>query len=479
VKVFSTSGGSKGALGSSAEDEADGQFWTERAALGVFEHPNIVRMFESFIIDGGKGQETFAAALELCRGGDVFSWLAAESKRAGGAGIAEPKAQSLFKQMLRAVRYIHGMRVVHRDVKLENFLLLGEEGTSEGGVVKLCDFGTAVQLSPETPRAPGRAGTFTYAAPEIFAGRGVAEAGDAWSLGVVLYTMLAGKNPFVLAGEAANSNEEVQARVEAGRYNAEDKAWSKASESAKDLVRSMLSVEEAERFRCSEALRHRWCTAPPADAQDPLSGEVLARLAAKAAPALSALLAMSEAQAAALLACALAVTESDLAPEVPWREVFFALDRDEDDRLSHAELAAGLLSLRDSGAGQGLDVPAGWEIERCVQALDLDRSGYVEWVEWLAFGLLCSASAGGGLLPERLGPAFRLLAAPAPARSLALHVHGSLRLSEGLSEEVPALWDLLGAHAAPQAADKQASSRVTSPGSTATRTGSPCTLSTS
>merc|ERR1719291_1124954 len=303
----------------------------------------------------------------------------------------------------------------------------------------------------------------------------MAEAGDAWSLGVVLYILLAGNNPFILPGKE-NSHDEVQARVEAGRYNAEEKSWARTSEGAKDLLRSMLSVEEAERLSCSEALRHRWCTTPPpADAQeDPLSGEAVARLAAKAAPALSALLAASEVQVATLLACALAVTESDQAPEVPWRELFFSLDRDQDDRLSHAELAEGLLLVRDSGAGQGLDVPLGLQIEQCVQTLDFDRSGYIEWVEWLAFGLLCSAGTDG-LLPERLGPALRLLAEPASARGLALHVHGSALPSQGLSEEVPALWDMRGAPAAPHADPK--SSRVASPRSTAARTGSPGTSS--
>merc|ERR1712232_412672 len=88
------------------------------------------------------------------------------------------------------------------------------------------------------------------------------------------------------------------------------------------------------------------------------------------------------AQRLALIACAVAAQETDLETLVPWRELFLELDADQDGRLSVAELSQGLRRIH-GGAATRLPEE---HMESVAAALDLDQSGYIDWIEWLAVG---------------------------------------------------------------------------------------------
>jgi len=108
-----------------------------------------------------------------------------------------------------------------------------------------------------------------------------------------------------------------------------------------------------------------------------------------------------------LTICAQMMSEADVLNSqspVPWYDLFFALDKDEDGRLSFGELFEGLKAL--VGAWPALDER---QLDGLVRALDLDCSGYIEWVEWTAVSLL---SMKGYADPEPLTTVFRLLDRP-------------------------------------------------------------------
>lgn len=420
---------------------------TEVQMLARMEHPNVVRMFECFVSQTG----SLAVVQEFCQGGDLHTSMLQEYERSGG-GLGEGLSQALFKQMLRALRHVHNLHIVHRDIKPENFLLLRGGELSKANMLKLCDFGTAVQLSFENSRAPGRVGTFVYASPEIFANRGVSFPGDAWSLGVVLYAMVMGMNPFVLPGTSSSDRDNIQPRIEAGDFYAGGDCWMGASEPYRDLVGRLLSVEEASRCSCQEALNHSWYMSPAdgdresADEADgPVGPALFARLAQKAAPALRKLKVITEAQGAALMACSLSVAEADLDPEVPWSDMFFHFDQDQDDRLSYAEFGQLLLGMEQSCEEQVLGVLTPDRLRVYASAIDFDHSGYIEWVEFLAFGLLCSVSVGTP--PEGMSCAQRLISSAVHAQTLAALAGGLPRRCEeqraGLSQGLLSLWDRL------------------------------------
>lgn len=104
--------------------------------------------------------------------------------------ISETEIQRIFKQVALAVKHIHDLGIVHRDIKDENILL------DESGSVSLIDFGSAAYFRK------GRTfdtfgGTLDYCAPEIL--KGMAYEGppqDIWSLGTLLYTLVYRENPF-------------------------------------------------------------------------------------------------------------------------------------------------------------------------------------------------------------------------------------------------------------------------------------------
>lgn len=116
--------------------------------------------------------------------------------------------------MAVAVRYLHSQRVSHRDLKLENFMLAGEEGWQ----VRLIDFGLSFAWSKGMREEAGReerrpVGTCYYMSPEVLAGS-YDERCDIWSLGVLLYMMTTGTPPF--DGE---KEPEIVANIKRGNYS--------------------------------------------------------------------------------------------------------------------------------------------------------------------------------------------------------------------------------------------------------------------
>lgn len=94
-------------------------------------------------------------------------------------------------EMLVAIQYVHEKRLVHRDIKPDNFLM----GGSDGRTVKLCDFGMAVLLQ-DHGKVFDDCGTTPYKSPEMLQGMGYDQKTDIWSFGVTAYLLLYGAFPY-------------------------------------------------------------------------------------------------------------------------------------------------------------------------------------------------------------------------------------------------------------------------------------------
>mmetsp|Transcript_24507 Transcript_24507/g.56476 ORF Transcript_24507/g.56476 Transcript_24507/m.56476 type:complete len:459 (-) Transcript_24507:82-1458(-) len=160
----------------------------------VSSHPNIVDLLETF-----KGYVTFIV-MECC------SCSIFQRKMKSGQVLLK----DLFQQMLRSVARCHECRIVHHDVKPDNFLCTGPGNL----VVKLCDFGLARTLPKSGVFENLRVGTPPYMSPEMVKSEGHTEKTDIWSLGVTAYLLAFGHFPY---GHNARHSDEMRGAIIAGR----------------------------------------------------------------------------------------------------------------------------------------------------------------------------------------------------------------------------------------------------------------------
>lgn len=161
-----------------ARPEAREVFLREARSAAQLDHPNIVTIHDSGVLDG-----RLFVAMELLEGRTIDALLAAEGK------IAVLESLRIARQVLEALDYAHGQQVVHCDVRPSNMM------RSAAGLVKLMDFGLARAITPD-PSSPVIAGSPAYLSPEQVLGVGVDWRSDLFGVGATLYEMLSGQLPF-------------------------------------------------------------------------------------------------------------------------------------------------------------------------------------------------------------------------------------------------------------------------------------------
>ncbi|MBN2025397.1 MAG: serine/threonine protein kinase [Actinobacteria bacterium] len=167
-------------LSAGAQDEALRRFYREARLAGRLIHPNIIATFD---IDHDGGYHFIS--MELAEGRTLATLLEE------GDPIAAAPAAGIALQVCRALEFAHSHGVVHRDIKPGNIFVIG------GDRVKVGDFGIARSMDSATLTQTGYSmGTPQYMSPEQVRGEPLDPRSDIFSLGVVLYEMLEGANPF-------------------------------------------------------------------------------------------------------------------------------------------------------------------------------------------------------------------------------------------------------------------------------------------
>ncbi|MBN8625261.1 MAG: protein kinase [Planctomycetes bacterium] len=171
VKVLPTDG---------RDDGLSERFAAEIDSLRMLSHPNIVR-----ILGYGEEQDCRYYVMELIDGLNLQELIDR------GQPLLWQEATRIGVQVCRALKHAHDHGVIHRDIKPANLLL------SRDGLVKLSDFGIAKTFGNSGLTADGGViGTAEYMSPEQADGRPVTSRTDLYSLGGVLYALLAGRPPF-------------------------------------------------------------------------------------------------------------------------------------------------------------------------------------------------------------------------------------------------------------------------------------------
>ncbi|CAE8738763.1 unnamed protein product, partial [Polarella glacialis] len=193
---------------------------------------------ERLVQDVYQSEGRLDLVMECMSGGELFTRVQKRKR------FSEADAATAAYQMLLAINYIHSHDVVHRDIKLENFLYESEESD----YLKLIDFGfskvwkknTSMQLS---------CGTLAYVAPDVLM-QNYSSQCDLWSLGVSVFIILFGYMPF------SGSEDKQINDIKAGRYVVKKQYWERVSDVAQDFVKKLLLVDPLKRLTAEQALQH-------------------------------------------------------------------------------------------------------------------------------------------------------------------------------------------------------------------------------
>lgn len=206
------------------------KIYEEISLLYDFRHPNIITLY-----DYTEDADNFYMVIEYCAGGDLSEYIRKKH-------ITESLAKNFMCQLISALQYLHSKNIAHRDLKPHNVLL-------RDGVIKLTDFNFAKELF-DNDLAKTLCGSPLYMAPEILNRQDYTNKADLWSLGLILYEMVYGFNPY----QDACNILDLTAKIEACpiEYN------NKVSDNCNDLLKKLLQKNPVQRINWKDLDKHQW-----------------------------------------------------------------------------------------------------------------------------------------------------------------------------------------------------------------------------
>ncbi|XP_051139115.1 calcium-dependent protein kinase 29 [Andrographis paniculata] len=318
-----------------------------RREIMILQHltgqPNIVEFKGAY-----EDPTSVHVVLELCSGGELFDRITARGS------YSEKEAARIGRQVVNVVHVCHFMGVMHRDLKPENFLMVSRD---EESPLKATDFGLSVFIEPEKVYKDV-VGSAYYVAPEVL-DRNYGKEIDIWSAGVILYILLSGVPPFW--GE---TEEVIFEEIRKGYVDLRSSPWPLISDSAKDLIKKMLTMDPQKRITAAEALGHPWLKEGGEASDKPMDSAVLIRL--------KQFRAMNKLKRLALKVIAKNLSEEDIKG---LKQMFINIDTDGSGAITIEELREGLSKL-----GSNLSES---EIQQLMEAADVDQNGTIDYLEFI------------------------------------------------------------------------------------------------
>ena len=200
-------------------------------------HKNIIKFYEIY-----EDKTYIYFVMELGDGGDLFDFITCGENLCLSSDISI----DILIQILEAVDYLHSIkRIIHRDIKAENFLIKIDENNNP--IIKLIDFGLAINMPNNGEKLTEIIGTRKYCSPEMLLGQGYNEKIDEWAIGVVMFSMLTGYEPFRRTGQYQVEESIVFAKIDFEIIQDPD---------LRILNMKLLERNEANRITCREALEY-------------------------------------------------------------------------------------------------------------------------------------------------------------------------------------------------------------------------------
>jgi len=213
--------------------------FSETETLKSLNHDNIVKILNCFNLK----DMNLAFVMEYLEGGELYH-LVRQNKR-----LPEKLARNYFRQLTEAISYCHRKKLIHRDLKLENILLVSKNSET----IKVVDFGVA-GMSSEI-KIDGEAGSLRYMPPEILSGasKHINPALDIWAMGCILFGMVCGELPF-----NGDTNREIIGKICRAEFKFPAEVEKTLSYEVKDLIRKILVTDPKERYTAKDISAHPW-----------------------------------------------------------------------------------------------------------------------------------------------------------------------------------------------------------------------------
>jgi len=324
---------------------------TECQAFLAMDHPHVVRLMDVY-----ESKSELELVMEHMKGGELFERVINQVK------YSDSEASGATYQMLLAVNYLHENGIVHRDLKLQNFVYESETSSH----LKLIDFGLSQVCVEKGMKMTERLGTPGYMAPEVL-DRSYTSKCDVWSLGVIAFVLVAGFTPF---SNNSMSESAIEASIRSRTYQLKDQQrinlWEDVSREAKKFIDKLLTVEPAQRPTAAEALQDAWITKYNAELEvaeshlDPCI--VDAMMSFPKTPPFK-------------RACMFASAGLVSVDNAKLIDAFIEMDQDRNGKISKSEFEK---AMRDKAQCNQSDVEAAFT------ALDVNKSGKIGYSEFLA-----------------------------------------------------------------------------------------------
>lgn len=207
--------------------------------LQTLDHPNLVRLLDTY-----ETAHSYVLVLEMADQGRFLDYIIS------WGNLTEEKVALYLRDILEALQYLHGWKIAHLDLKPENIVV---EQVCSQPVIKLTDFGDAVQLEPHSSHIHPLLGSPEFSAPELVLGQPASLTSDLWSLGVVTYVLLSGASPFL-----DESLEETCLNICRLDFSFPEDYFQGVSTEAKDFVCLLLQGEPDRRPSAGFCLQYPW-----------------------------------------------------------------------------------------------------------------------------------------------------------------------------------------------------------------------------
>ncbi|CAK69372.1 unnamed protein product (macronuclear) [Paramecium tetraurelia] len=208
----------------------------EISIMKKIQHESVIKLYEVY-----EGDDCLYLVLEYLRGGELHQFMKKSPP------FSEEKCSKLIFRILKALYSIHQKGILHRDLKPENIMLRNKDDLDN---ICIGDFGLADYYSPSGQYLFTRCGTPGYVAPELLQDKLYDFKIDIYSVGILMYILIAGKSPF-----DGKDYDDVVMRNYYAKVKFED---CKLTEVGMNFLKGLMNKNPIQRFSAEEALNHPW-----------------------------------------------------------------------------------------------------------------------------------------------------------------------------------------------------------------------------